>query len=192
MSREGLCVDIDNVVAATDEVMRCVIREYTQGGVDLGYEDVVEFDYWKCGDKKGRSITREEWPGVHELFSEPENILGIAPMPGAREGVQRLADRYEIHLASSRLPKAHDATRKWLAGYAIPYDTLSFVEHGQKHAVLCEAAAAVEDDYEQAVAFAEQAVPAYLLEHPWNREKPRVANLQWVTNWAELTACLLP
>ena len=45
MSREGLCVDIDNVVAATDEVMRCVIREYTRGRVDLSYEDVVEFDY---------------------------------------------------------------------------------------------------------------------------------------------------
>ena len=50
----SICVDIDNVVARTDDVMREVIRECSQDRVDLVCEDVVCFDYWMCRDGLGR------------------------------------------------------------------------------------------------------------------------------------------
>ncbi len=75
------CIDIDNVIAQTDEVMRRVIEEFTGGRVALKYEDIVTFNYHECRDRKGERITKEEWGQVHDRFSEPQNILGIEPMP---------------------------------------------------------------------------------------------------------------
>jgi hypothetical protein len=76
-AKPRLCVDIDNVIAQTDEVMRRVIREFTNGRVNYDYEHVIEFDYHKCVDKAGENSTKEEWKGIHELF------------PGARQLVRR-------------------------------------------------------------------------------------------------------
>jgi len=123
MSRPRFCVDIDNVVAQTDAVMRRIISEYTEGRVELGYKDVLEFDYHKCKDANGNSISREEWNAIHLLFSEPRNLKLIQPIPDAQECLTQLADKYEIHLATSRLPMARRATVEWL-------DTFGFPSHG--------------------------------------------------------------
>ena len=40
----SICIDIDNVIAKTDEVLRSVIQTHSRHGVDLRYEDVVCFD----------------------------------------------------------------------------------------------------------------------------------------------------
>jgi len=49
----------------------------------------------------------------------------------------------------------------------------------------------VEDDYEQAKAFVESGSPAFLIDHPWNRTKPKLPKLEWVKDWKELTNRLL-
>ena len=55
----------------------------------------------------------------------------------------------------------------------------------------CGFHAAVEDHYEQAVAFAEAGTPCYLIEHPWNKGKPSKENVRWVKGWEELAEDLL-
>ena len=60
----ALGVDIDNVIAQTDEVMRRVIYDFTGGRVNLDYVHIVEFDYHRCIDGNGRSIT---FPPVFEI-----------------------------------------------------------------------------------------------------------------------------
>jgi len=39
------CIDLDNVLARTDEVMRRVISDFSGGKVQLDYEDIVKFNY---------------------------------------------------------------------------------------------------------------------------------------------------
>jgi hypothetical protein len=80
-----LCMDIDNVIAQTDAVMRRVIYLYIQGRVNLAYDHIQEFDYDQCIDSNGARINRREWHAIHELFSEHDAILSIEPMPGAIE-----------------------------------------------------------------------------------------------------------
>jgi hypothetical protein len=104
------CIDIDNVVACTDEVMRRVISEFTDGRVQLKYEDVVKFNYHECPDPHGNQLTKDEWRQVHDLFSEPRSLMSINPIPGAIEGLRRLATRGTVHLATSRLPKVRKTT----------------------------------------------------------------------------------
>jgi uncharacterized HAD superfamily protein len=186
------CVDIDNTVARTDEVMRRVIMDFTRGRVRLDYEDIVTFNYHECADRQGNQITREEWKQVHDLFSEPKYLMSIEPMLGAVEGLRRLAERGTVHLATSRLRKARKTTAEWLDAHQFPDHDLHFLKHGEKHVSLRPFAVAVEDHYEQAEAFATIGeTPCFLIRHPWNRTRPVLENLEWVENWDELTERLL-
>lgn len=181
-----LCVDIDNVLAQTDQVMRRVISNYTQGRVNYEYDHITEFDYHKCVDAAGNSSTREDWRGIHSLFAESHHILAIEPMPNAVEQLNRLSERFDIHIATTRLPQARRSMIEWLERHGFPPFDLHFLKHGEKHAWFMPFFAAVEDDYGQAVAFVESGSPAFLLEHPWNRTKPRRENLEWVADWLSL------
>lgn len=189
---QHFCIDIDNVIARTDDVMRQVIAEYTGNRVRLAYEHVQEFNYYDCKDEAGNSISKEEWRHVHELFSEPRYLWLIQPVPGAVEGLRRLAKRGTLHFATSRLPKSRRVTVEWLENHGFPPHDLHFLKHGEKHASLRPVSAAVEDDYDQAKAFATMGeTPCFLLRHPWNCNKPAVDGVQWVDAWPELTERLM-
>lgn len=181
------CIDIDNVIARTDEVMRLVIRDFTKGRVQLAYEDIIKFNYYECSDAHGNHITKEEWRDVHDLFSEPEYLVRVQPMPKAVEGICRLAERGTVHFATSRLRKARRATVEWLDVYGFPDHDLHFLKHGEKHVSLRPFTAAVEDHYEQAKAFAAVGeTPCFLIRHPWNRAESPIKNVEWVDDWNEL------
>src|SRR5215475_6547536 len=143
------CIDIDNTIAQTDEVMRRVISDFTNGRVQLDYEDIVTFNYYECRDPKGNRITKEEWSQVHNLFAEPKYLMTVEPMPGAIEGLHLLAEHGIVHLATSRLRKARMTTVEWIEHHGFPDHDLHFLRHGEKHAALKRFTAAVEDDYDQ-------------------------------------------
>ena len=185
----SICIDIDNVVAKTDEVMRSVIRANSRRGVDLRYEDVVCFDYWLCRDSEGRRIDRDEWGLIHEEFTS-NHLTRISPFDGIQEHLRLLARKFEIHLATSRLEHGHEATREWLETYSIPHDHLHFVRHGEKHLLDQELVAIIEDDREQAIACFASGIPAYLIAHPWNTVGQH-SPIKRIAGWEEITKDLL-
>jgi len=188
-----ICIDIDNVIAQTDEVMRDVIREYTDGHVTLGYDHVQTFEYHECKDADGHRITQLDWKVIHNLFAERSRILSVKPYPFVQARLRELSDSFAIHLATSRLPKARQTTVEWLDRncFDFKYD-LHFVQHREKHASLGQFTAAVEDDYEQAKAFASDVgTPCLLMRHPWNEKRPQVNGVEHVDDWTELTEKLL-
>ncbi len=190
MSKPRLCIDIDNVIAQTDAVMRQVIRDYTGGRVNLTYEDIVEFDYHKCKDGKGCAITKEDWHVVHELFSETRYLMQVQPVPGVQGILRGLAEKFVLHLATSRLHKARRTTIEWLDAHAFPPHDLHFLKHGEKHESLGKFTAAVEDHYDQAVRFAKHGTPCYLMLHPWNQAKDRSDDVRPAKGWEEIAASL--
>jgi uncharacterized HAD superfamily protein len=189
------CIDIDNVVAATDTVMRRVIADYTGDRVRLEHANITTFNYYDCRDPDGQGITRDDWPRVHEIFSEPGNLWLIQPVAGAIDGLHALARHGTLHLATARLPKARRVTVEWLDNFGVPAHELHFLRHGQKHVSLPPFTAAVEDDYAQAISFASAgATPCFLLTYPWNCKtaaRPAASGVEWVADWSELTGRLL-
>jgi uncharacterized HAD superfamily protein len=191
MSKSRLCIDIDNVVAQTDAVMRQVIKEFTGGHVDLDYKHIVKFEYEDCRDAHKCGITKEEWKAIHELFSEDKYLLAIEPVPDVQRVLRRLGDQYVLHLATSRLAKARRGTITWLEQHAFPPHDLHFLKHREKHSSLGKFAAAVEDHYEQAADFAKDGTHCYLIRHPWNENRQSVEKVHWVSGWDELERELL-
>ena len=184
-----ICVDIDNVVARTDDVLRGVIREFSKDHVDLAYEDVVCFDYWLCRDSRGRRFDRGEWNGIHREFIL-NHIMRIAPVENIQSHLARVAQCYEIHLATSRPEEGREDTVRWLCEHNIPYLNLHFVRNGEKHLISNDFHIAVDDDREQGYAFFAKGVRTFLLAHPWNEICPH-SPLSRVANWEELTSQLL-
>jgi 5'(3')-deoxyribonucleotidase len=168
MEKPRICIDLDNVIAKTDEVMRRVILEYTKGRVCLRYEDINRFNYWECTDEDGNSISKEDWCKVHEIFSQQRYILSIEPYPCVQRYVKRLAQAFDLHIVTSRLSTARKATIEWLENHAFPPHDLHFVKHRQKHKILRNFAVSIEDDMKQAEDFAELGTVSYILAHPWN------------------------
>lgn len=182
-----LVVDIDNVVAQTDEVMRDVIKSRSREGVDLRYEDVKHFNYWECADSKGRQITKDEWNStIHPAFSEQANILRIEPYSNIEGFLHTLIEAdYAVHLVTSRLKQARIPTILWLEEHQLPHSALHFVEHGTKHVVFRTCVAVIEDDLDQARKFAERETRTYLLAYPWN-DCNAINGILRVRNWDEI------
>lgn len=185
----AICLDIDNVIARTDEVLREVIRECSNEHVDLTYEDVVCFDYWLCRDTSGRRFGKAEWGKIHRSFIR-NDLMRIAPVKNVQSFLTRLRERFEIDLATSRPQEGREDTRKWLRKHDIPYHDLHFVKNGEKHLIERGFEIAVDDDREQAYAFFAKGVRTFLLAHPWNEIGPRSPLIR-VMNWEELTSKLL-
>jgi len=182
-------VDIDNVIAKTDEVMRKVIYEHSRSQVDLDYEDVVCFEYWKCRDGSGRRFDKSQWKKIHEEFTH-NYLLKIMPFDNVAQNLGILGKKFEIHLATSRLDDGQKTTRVWLSQHDIPYKKLHFVQEGTKHLIDEPFVAAIEDDREQGYAFYSKGVHVFLLAHPWNVVGSH-SPLRRVTDWELLTHELL-
>jgi len=184
-----ICVDIDNVIAQTDEIIRELIKLHSKDGVDLSYTDIVAFDYWRCADAKGRQLDRMEWAAIHLEFTR-YHLSRIRPVDDVATHLGRLAHRCEIHLVTSRLSIGEEGTRQWLLKHCIPFDHLHFVEHRRKHEIDLPFAVAIDDDREQAVLFHERGVRAVLLAHPWNEVDPG-SPVTRVEGWPRLVSTVL-
>ena len=187
--KPALCVDIDNVIAKTDEVMRKVIYEHSRSKVKLEYEDVVCFEYWKCRDGSGQRFDKSEWKKIHQEFTH-NYLLKITPFDNVARYMKILCTKYDIHLATSRLNDGQEATRLWLSQHEIPFKKLHFVQEGTKHLINENFVAAIEDDREQGYAFNSKGIRVFLLAHPWNVVGPH-SPLKRVTDWEQLTHELL-
>ena len=171
--KQRLGIDVDNCVAATDLVMRRIIHHVTNGRVNFRYGDIREFDYHGslCHDENGERIDEATWKEVHDHFSEPEVVLSVKPLSGALEAIRTLQPEFEIHFITTRKPKARAATIHWLDQLGLdatrPH-SLHFVAHREKHEVITNLAAAIDDDLGQAMLFADCGVRSIVLAHPWN------------------------
>lgn len=185
------CVDIDGVLADSDPVIRWVIRDLTEGRVNLDFQDIVDFRYPLCKDINGNQITEAEWEEIHDAFSEPYYISGVDPMLGAVKGMQQLAEVGDIFIATARLPKTAPATLAWLEKHDIPFEDILFTQTGKKHEGVPPFDLTIEDNYNQAVAFAESgSVRNILVIAPWNMNYPPADGVEWHNSWASIMETL--
>lgn len=191
--RLQLCIDIDNVIAATDAVLREAIRIISKDRVQLDYDDIVNFDYWRCQDKNGQSISRHEWDAAHLFFSSTELVSQVEPLPGAVDALWKLSKYADLHLVTSRIPAARRATVEWVERMSLPTHSLHFAFHREKHKFFQALDAAIEDDYDQGVAFTTNLqAKSVLLKHPWNATRQPQKGLVWANDWNDVLMHLSP
>jgi uncharacterized HAD superfamily protein len=173
-------VDLDNVLADTDTVIRQLIAE--RYGIVLQRRDIVEFDYWLCG------ITREQTDEVLRLFHEGECAKAL-PTEQSASALQVLRTRYEIWILTARPQLAQQATEHWLQQHGLEFDRL--IHDGKKLAHSEELAVAIEDHRETAYGFARAGVRTFLFDYPWNQPTDsEPSNLLRINGWHEIVDLL--
>ncbi len=189
MDSRTVAVDIDNVIADTDPVIRKVIRRIC--GVSLSREDIVQFAYSEALVAKG--LDRSEAKRIEEesLWVFHDRACAEAtPMDGAVEALNALSKAgLSIIVATCRLPSCERLTRQWLREAGVPYDDLLFVE--DKAERCSNWAVLVEDAAHHALAVAQRGVPTCLLDHPWNRSLDPHPLILRAHNWQQAVDLIL-
>ena len=178
--RPVLGVDLDNVIALTDPLIRNLIREMF--GVRLEQQDIVHFDYWRCG------ITRQQDKKVFTRFhkSDCRNILVISEAVNILRYLRQL---FEIHVVTARPLDAERLTVDWLEEHQIPLDRLWFCKDKAKIQVTF--AAFIDDHRETAYEMANLGIYSLLLDYPWNQPiTSDPPNIVRVEGWEHIKRCL--
>jgi uncharacterized HAD superfamily protein len=175
-----LGVDIDNVVSLTDPALRKSIWDLY--GIRLSQEQIVYYDYSKCG------LTKEQERKVLEMFREV-TCKELDVVPGTIEALTILKQKYRIIIVTSRHPQLIQKTRDWLKLKKIPHDKLIF--ETDKHQTDHDFDFFVEDNEDSALALAEAGIKTFLFDYPWNRSIPLRDNIKRVSGWGDVLAELM-
>lgn len=184
-----VAVDIDNVIADTDPLIRGIIRSMC--GVSLAREDIVQFAYSEALVAKG--LDRREAKRVEDealwVFHD-KACAEATPVDGAIDALNALSNAgLSIVVVTCRLRSCEGLTRVWLRQAGVPYDKLLFV--GEKAERCLEWAVLVEDAAHHALAVAERGVPICLLNHPWNRSLAPHPLILRADSWRQATGLIL-
>jgi uncharacterized HAD superfamily protein len=175
-----LGVDIDNVVSLTDPALRKSI--WDQYGICLDQEQIVHYDYSRCG------LTKEQELRVLETFREV-TCKELDVVPGAIEAITALIQRYRIILVTSRYPQLVEKTKDWLKLKNIPHDLLIFEK--DKHQTEHNFDFFIEDNADSAISLAETGIHTFLFDYPWNRSIPTHPNITRVSGWGDVLEYLM-
>lgn len=149
-------------------------------GITLSREDVMEFDYERCGVPK--EIVDE---ALHTFHTRA--LHRVRPIPFAVDVIAEFRDRITFDVVTSRPRSARADTLEWLSAHSIGYGRL--VVCRDKAGIASEFDAFVEDNRETAYTIAAQGVRCVIMDHPWNRQNQDESDLiTRVRDWQELRA----
>ncbi len=121
-----------------------------------------------------------------------ERSVGMEPMPGAVEALQRLAKDHELHVVTARYEREGPFARAWLERHAIRVGSLTVTNRGAKvdHCVGLGAHVLLEDSVGELSHFAdhEHTVAMALLETPYNALEERSEGWHIVPHWPAFEA----
>jgi len=122
-------VDIDGVLA--DQVA-AVLKE-------------IEKDYGRSYSKSDINRAHwsfdgiEIWTEISRLLSDPEYVLRVPVIDGARKAVRQLSRReHELLVVTARRPHTEEATRRWLREHFPCLTQYHHARTGTKHNIPCD------------------------------------------------------
>jgi 5'(3')-deoxyribonucleotidase len=114
MSKERLAIDIDDVLANSNDAVRLFVNQVR--GVDLNEEHyLIEAEYWGFYEK----VWEQHGIDPIDLLSDFHQTQitdqsDIRPIEGAVEGTKRLSTRYDLIPMTSRPVEMEEETKRWL------------------------------------------------------------------------------
>jgi hypothetical protein len=169
-----VAVDFDDVVAAFNQAY--IAHHNRQYGTPfVRYETVDTFDMAVLYGVDQQTIVDRVRKFCHDHHFE------IWPWSGALEGLGELAERYELHIVTSRCESLHDVTAAWLLEHGLRdlFTELHFTngfgtlypDRKRGKLEVCQeigAVALIEDAPVNAQQVADGGVPVLMPNRPWN------------------------
>ncbi len=192
MGQLNYYVDVDDVLAETTRALaRLANARFGKAAV---FEKMTVFDLSISLD-----LDADELPVFMTAAHEPNFLLGLEPIQGARDTLEAWSNRgIKISVVTGRPPECWEPTQQWLEMQGFPFDELEFVDKYARfndpraitpkdlvgrgyHAVIEDA-----DSMADYLALHTEA-QVLLFDRPWNRKSAAETNgAQRVHDWAEI------
>ena len=151
-----LLIDIDGVIA--DQVTPVLKKLNQQLGLSVTREQIRTWD-----EPIGPTDIKTE---IEAALLDPEFVLTMDLIDGAREALAMLARSHQITIATNRAPEATLPTKQWLARNSIPYSNYINTAVSGKGKLVGDV---LVDDYPgNALDFSNSGMLAILFGQPWN------------------------
>ncbi len=171
-------VDLDGVVFDSNSAMLAAVNR--RFGTSYTRADLRAYE-WTIGmDEAHRAFAFGAFRGLV--------MAGLAFLPGAAEGLCRLAEAGGVAILTHRTPDLTELTSTALAG--LPCAAIHHVDRAvDKARVALElgCAVALEDSPAQALAYAEAGLYVYLFDYPYNAHVQH-GRVQAVASWRDVLA----
>ena len=122
-------------------------------------------------------------------FNSGGIFLDLEVIEGARETLERLAERHRLVLVTSRPERVRPHTEKWLDKNKIRYDELHFSTKTKVNGIPYELFLEDQDNF--AYELAEDGTFVLLFDAPWNRHVEH-ENISRVFSWSDVRKFCFP
>lgn len=171
-----IAVDIDNVLADTDDVVRRLIRDLFD--VHSTRDEITTWEY-----SSSLPITAEQERQVFNTLHR-EYLSSIPDVPGAIAGMSHLRTLAPIWIITARPEWSRSATEDWLTSFGFVYDTLLF--SASKSNIAVPAIFFIDDNPETANQLIAKSKRIFLMDRPWNRDILDSELLTRVSSWSDI------
>jgi hypothetical protein len=115
-------IDLDDVLCETARtLMHIAAREF---GRRVVFEEIASFNIGISFD-----LSPEEVDHTMRLMHEPDMLLSLEPIPGARDVLEQWNRAgFLIEIVTGRPPSTADPSHAWLKKHGIPYSSLLFAD----------------------------------------------------------------
>ncbi len=186
-------VDLDDVIAKTTCHYTDILKRELGKSVD--FEEINTFNL-----QESFSLTDAEYDYFFKLVHTPEIILGLKPMEGAVDVLNRWKKLgVKISVVTGRLTSTYDTSLEWLKSNKVPFDSFIMVDKysrpgADKNKAISledlsgmEFVLAVEDSFDMAQFLCRKMNTAVILfDKPWNRNAVLNNGIQRLSTWKEI------
>lgn len=180
MKHEVVIVDVDGVLCDLVKSAIPVINELYE--CCLTRDDILMFEMDRIV-----GVDKDEFNKIFSLL-DYENMNVVE---GAQNGLQRLAERFKIVIATSRPKELHETTKKWLRKNELYFDGFMSLERGsamqgEKSDFYPFADAVVDDDLREVIAASFHTRTSCLFDAPWNHSINAQDRFRRCFGWEEV------
>jgi uncharacterized HAD superfamily protein len=176
-------LDLDGVIADTDKTIREYI--FKLFGKKLEREHIFDAYYEKCLDLSIRDLSY-----LWEKFYDENAWEKIDVIQESKYTLNKLSDKFNYVIVTSRPEYLYNSTKKWLAKHDIKYLNLVVTSKEKKSEIIKKnnwnLSYFIEDRYDFAQDISGINVPVLLYDYPWNNEGKEVKNIKRVYSWLEI------
>lgn len=193
MAKQIIAVDIDDVLAQTNEAVRVHVNRHfgTQHTPEDYRMEAPYFMYWE----KIWEVSQEEADLRYEHFKQDENRGNIQPLPGAIDVLRELKKNYELVIITARGTSDAHVTQAWLEKHFPKlFSEVKFVPGAWQQggdttkADICKELGVsylVDDAFEHCELVAKEGIIALLFgDYGWNTSKKLPRSVIRVRDWA--------
>jgi uncharacterized HAD superfamily protein len=176
VSKPVIAVDIDNTIAATDIILRELIK--VNYGLTVRQSDITDWHYYNC-----LPISKEDEEFILEEYHK--KYISLVPLiADAKESLENITKKYTIWIITARPSYTRSETLLWLKKHEITYNRIIFSKRKGKY--INAVNILIDDNKFTANEYASAGVKVIILDYPWNRKLEANNNVIRAKDWRNI------